>query len=163
MMLLYMIKIKKATAYDLDIILEVFKESIETLAKNDYNPDQIAAWTASANNTGRWLTAIEEQCFLLAVMDEVIAGFGSLKGGDYLDFLYVNKNYSGRGIANRLFQELEQESYRLGKTQISAYVSKTALGFFQKKGFKQIKENIVEKGSTRIVNYYMLKELKKII
>ena len=70
MMLLYMIKIKKATADELDEILKVFKESIETLAKNDYNTDQIAAWTASANNTGRWLTAIEEQCFLLAMIDE---------------------------------------------------------------------------------------------
>lgn len=153
-------KIKKATPDDLDEILKVFKESIETLVKNDYNPDQIAAWTASVSNTGRWLTAIEEQYFLLAVMDGMIAGFGSLQNGDYLDFLFVHKDFTGRGIAKRLLQELEQESQRQGKTQISAYVSKTALGFFQKKGFKLIRENIVERGNVRIGNYYMEKNLK---
>ena len=156
-----MIKIKKATPDDLDEILKVFKESIVTLASKDYNSDQLAAWTASVNNTGRWLTAIEEQYFLLAVKDGMIAGFGSLQNGDYLDFLFVNKDYTGRGIANRLFQELEQESQKQGKKKISAYVSKTALGFFQKNGFKLIRKNEVKRGNVRIGNYYMEKNLKQ--
>ena len=154
-----MFKIRRATPDDLSEILKVFKEAIETLASKDYEPEQVAAWTASVNNTSRWLTAIEEQYFLLVLANDIIAGFGSLQNGNYLDFLFVNKDYTGKGIATRLLSELEQETLRKGKMKISAYVSKTALGFFQKKGFTLIRENDVKRGNVRIDNYYMEKRM----
>lgn len=49
---------------------------------------------------------------LLAISDGKIAGFSSLRDGDYLDFMYVHKDCQRMGVAETLLKAIEQKRWR---------------------------------------------------
>ena len=151
------IKIRQATANDLPEIQELFVGSVKQVAKKDYSTDQLEVWASSIQNTERWQKAISEQYFLVAVSGKLIVGFASLDQGHYIDFLYVHKDYQRRGVADTIYQKLEQEAIHTGQTEITTNASKTALPFFLARGFIVIRENSNQIRGVEIVNYHMKK------
>ena len=151
------ITIRHANIDDLPEILALYAEIIQQTCKNDYDQQQIRAWISSIENKARWTEALTRQYFLLAITENKIVGFASLENGDYLDFMYVHKDFLRKGIANKLFQALENEAKRLANFSMTADVSKTAQPFFEKKGFKVLKENKNMISGVEIINYRMVK------
>lgn len=149
------VSFRQAEVQDLPRLIQLYIDTIRSICSKDYNEAQIHAWISSANNKQRWIEAIENQYFLIAQTESRIIGFGSLKDGEYIDFLYINKEYTGKGIAGRLFEMLEKESERLGKVHLFADVSITARPFFKKKGFRVQKYNYNILKGVSIVNYRM--------
>lgn len=150
------IEFRPAEIDDLKEIQTLFVESIKNSCREDYNERQINAWVSSANNDDRWRSFIINQYFLLAVINGKIVGFGSLENGNYLDLLYVHKDFLRKGIANFLFEKLKAQSIDLGFNSISSDVSKTALPFFVKKGFKIAHENLNRINGEVLINYHMI-------
>jgi putative acetyltransferase len=99
------------------------------------------------------------QYFLVAELENKIVGYASLENNDYLDFLYVHKDYQRQGIADRLYAEIEKEAIKRKATFLRSDVSETARRFFEKKGFKTIapQTNIIK--DVAIINYGMSKTL----
>lgn len=153
------LKITQAKLDDLAELQNLFVNTIEHTCRKDYNEAQLKAWKSSVENKNRWTDAITTQYFLVAKIRNVIVGFGSLKNGEYIDFMYVHKDYLKTGIAAKLYQELEQKSIQLGKLKITSDVSKTAKPFFGHKGYLVVKENINIINGTKIINYRMEKNL----
>ena len=60
-----------------------------------------------------------------------------MENNDYIDFLYVHKDYQRHGIADRLYFEIEKEAIKRNATILSSDVSETAKRFFEKKASKQ--------------------------
>ncbi|MDQ6470517.1 GNAT family N-acetyltransferase [Flavobacterium sp. LHD-80] len=151
---------RKATISDLLEMQKLFVQTIQSVCKNDYNPDQINAWVSGAENTQRWVDVIEKQFVLLAIIENKIAGFGTLKDSNYIDLFFIHKDFQRKGIANKIFNELELEAKNHHSKSITSDVSITAKPFFEKKGFavKTIQKNIVK--GVEIINYKMEKELK---
>ncbi|MFP3335411.1 GNAT family N-acetyltransferase, partial [Pseudomonas sp. SIMBA_064] len=79
---------------------------------------------------------------LVAIIDHKIVGFCSLDNGN-IDLLFVHQNYLRQGIALKLYTQIEQVSRQKGKTRLTADVSKTAKPFFERVGFKVLKEQTV--------------------
>jgi putative acetyltransferase len=150
---------RKATASDLNEIQQLYIETIQSVCKNDYDTAQIEAWISGVKNTERWTTVIETQFVLLAIIRDQIAGFGTLKEGNYIDFFYIHKDFQRQGIANKIFTELELEAKKNHSKIITSDVSVTAKPFFEKKGFvvKMEQKNMVK--GVEIINYKMEKEL----
>lgn len=90
----------------------------------------------------------------MAVADGVIVGFGDISVDGYLDRLYVHEDYQRQGIATAICNELERHC--TGK-EVTVHASKTAKGFFERRGYRIIRENIVERNGTSIPNYLMEK------
>ena len=67
-----------------------------------------------------------------------------------LDLLYVHKDFQRQGIATALCDELEK-----GFTVIKTYASVTAKPFFEKRGYKTIKEQEVERLGIKLKNFEM--------
>lgn len=153
------IYLRKAILSDLPEILTLFKETISSICKNDYTDKQIKAWIASVEDKGKWKKRIEYQFFLIAIIQDIIVGFGSIQDGDYLDVLFVHKDFQRRGIANKIYSALEKEAKKSGSTKIISNVSITAKPFFEKKGFLVIKEKIVELLHIEMTNYRMRKNI----
>ncbi|MEQ9437974.1 MAG: GNAT family N-acetyltransferase [Cyclobacteriaceae bacterium] len=153
------INIRHAVMGDLSAMHKLFVDTIRSTCQPDYHPDQIDVWTLSVENKDRWQEALTHQYFLVAEIQDTMVGFASLEQGDYLDFMYVHHDYLRKGIADRLYQALEQEATGLGKTSITSNVSKTARPFFEKKGFHVVKENKHLIRGIEITNYRMIKEL----
>lgn len=153
------LKMRQAVPSDLGEMQKLFSDTVATICMGDYSRDQIDAWISAAENKDRWLDKIARQFFLIVEMNENMVGYGSLDNGHYLDFLYVHKDYQRQGIAKFVLCELEKEAARLGVTEISSDVSKTAVLFFRHNGFTVIKENRNTINNVEIINFKMVKKL----
>lgn len=153
------ISIRLAKISDLKEMQKMFVDTISTICKDDYSPEQIKVWTSSIENTQRWTDKLTSQYFLVADLDNKIVGYASLENSNYLDFLYVHKDYQRQGIADKLYTEIEKEAVKRKATVLNSDVSKTARPFFEKKGFKTITQqtNIIK--GVEIINYKMSKTL----
>ncbi|MHC0440099.1 GNAT family N-acetyltransferase [Flavobacterium sp. 3-210] len=150
---------RKATISDLAEMQKLFVQTIRSVCKNDYNPAQIEAWTSGAKITERWIDVVEKQFVLLAIIQDKITGFGTLKDNNYIDFFFIHKDFQRQGIANKIFTELELEAKKHNSKIITSDVSITAKPFFEKKGFVvKIEQKNRIKG-VEIINYKMEKEL----
>jgi putative acetyltransferase len=138
---------------------KMFVDTISTICKDDYSPEQIKVWTSSIENTQRWTDKLTSQYFLIAELDNKIVGYASLENNEYIDFLYVHKDFQRQGIADRLYTEIENEAIKRKATVLTSDVSKTAKHFFEKKGFKTLNEQTNIINAVKIVNYKMTKQL----
>ena len=146
---------RRTAPEDLEELQALFVDTIRATCSNDYNKDQINAWTASVENIDRWNRLISHQYSIVAEIDSKIVGLAALDDPEYLDFLYVHKDYQRRGIANVLFDELKLESLHQGHYKLISDVSITAKQFFESKGFEVVKQNKKEIRGVEITNYRM--------
>ena len=151
-------KIRKAKIEDINELIKLFSETITNYCSADYNEEQIKIWVSLGKEKQKWMDSINRHYFLVAVFDNQIVGFGSLKEDASIDLLYVHQNFLRQGIASQLLCELETELERQHKTSISADVSITAKPFFEKHGFRVIKEQKNRIKNVEIINYKMIKE-----
>lgn len=150
---------RKATTLDLQEMQQLYVETIQSVCKNDYNPAQIEAWISGVKNKERWIEVIEIQFVLLAIIQDKIVGFGTLKDGNYIDFFYIHKDFQRQGIADKILTELELEAIKQHSKIITSDVSITAKPFFKKKGFiVKAKQKNIRLG-VELINYKMEKHL----
>jgi putative acetyltransferase len=151
---------RKATLADLKEMQELFVATIKSVCQKEYNEQQIEVWTSGVNNTERWIEVIEKQFVLLALIENKIVGYGTLKDTNYIDFFYIHKDFQRQGIANNLLTLLELEAKKRSSKTITSDISITAKPFFEKKGFivKAKQKNI--KSGVELINYKMEKNLE---
>lgn len=153
--------IRQAILNDLQAMQDLFVQTILSICRHDYSPEQIAVWTSSIENTKRWTDKLMKQYFLIAEIHEKIVGYASLENNEYVDFLYIHKDFQRKGIAHLLYSALEAKAIDQGTTLLTSDVSITARPFFEKKGFKMVEEQINYIKGVEIINYKMNKELSK--
>lgn len=153
------ISVRRAKADDLAEMLQLFSDTISTICKNDYSSEQIKAWTSSVEDFQTWTDKLMSQYFIVAELDNKLVGFASLENGDYIDFLYVHKDYQRQGIANKLYLEIEKEAINRRAIILSSNVSKTARPFFEQKKFIINEEQVNIRQGVEIINYKMTKRL----
>ena len=85
--------------------------------------------------------------------------FCSLDKGNYLDFLYIHKDFQQQGIAKNLYIEIEKEAKRQEQNTLTSDVSKTPRPFFEKVGFGIIAEQTVEVEGIKLTNFKMAKRI----
>jgi putative acetyltransferase len=149
------LEIEKAKIKDLDEILELFENTIKNSSAKDYNDAQISVWTSSIEDKEKWIHKIKNQYFIVVKTKNRIIGFGSLDKG-YIDLLYVSSHFLRMGIASLVYQKLKIISEELGSKKLLTDASKTAVPFFESKGFTVIKENKIIRKGVEIINFEML-------
>ncbi len=153
------LQIRKGVLSELSEIQNLFSETITFVCQNDYDQRQIEVWKSSIENIERWQSLIQNQYFIVAELKDKIVGFASLDKGNYIDVLFVHKDFQRMGIAQKLFIELENEAKRLNSYVLTSDVSKTAKAFFESNGFAVLAEQVQVRENVEIVNYKMQKEL----
>jgi len=155
----HIIKLRTAVFDDIPKIVEMYRATVHSVNAADYTPAQIKVWADGAVNYPRWEKAINEQYFVLAEIQNRLAGFSSIAKDGYLDFMYVSKDYQRCGVALTLLKEIERKAREQKNQEIYSHVSKTARGFFQKMGYEH-KEDIRDlyKGEL-FINALMVKKL----
>lgn len=150
---------RTATNSDLPEMQKLYIETIKEVCKNDYNKEQLKVWSSGVENTERWLDVIHSQFVLLAIIENKIAGFGTLKNANYIDLFYIHKNFQRQGIADKILKELETKARNNHSKTITSDVSITAKPFFEKKDFivKAEQRNILL--NIELINYKMEKKL----
>lgn len=119
---------------------QLFFDTVHTVNARDYAPEQLDAWAPIEPNREAWARLDVQFCFIVEYQ-KTIVGFASLSQEGLIDFLFVHKDFQGRGIASTLLKQLERIARKKGLAQLSTEASITALGFFEKIGFKPLAEN----------------------
>ncbi|PIF47190.1 putative acetyltransferase [Chryseobacterium sp. 52] len=151
--------IRKGNLNDLTEMKRLFTDSITSVCKDDYNSSQINAWKSGAENEERWLLIMETQLVIIASIHGQIVGFCTLETGNYIDLLFVHKDFQRQGIALKMYIFMEQEATIRKEKILTADVSKTARPFFEKMGFRIITEQTINVKGVHLINYKMEKKL----
>lgn len=150
---------RKGQLEDLQSMQQLFVDTIKNSCQADYNEEQIEVWTASIENTPRWLAIITQQIVVVAEDKGKIVGFASLDNGNYIDLMYVHHAHQRQGIAQQLYKELATTALEAGHTQLYSDISKTARPFFESIGFKVVTEQTVIRKGITLNNFKMVKNL----
>ncbi|WP_417238352.1 GNAT family N-acetyltransferase [Bizionia sp.] len=146
-----MIEIREAVINDLPEITSLFRNTILHINSKHYTENQIAVWASGADNEKKWTARITKNYFIVAETNNTIVGFAYLTQGNYLDGLFVHKDYQRQGIGAKLLRVIESQVIMAGFKEIKSDVSKTALPFFddyyyevEKKQMKHLKGEVFE-------------------
>ena len=135
-------------------LTELFYDTVHTVNAKDYTKEQLDAWATGQVDMKKWDQSLQEHFSIVAVDAGIIAGFGDIDKTGYLDRLYVHLGYQRKGIATAICNRLEAAV----QENIVTHASITARPFFEKRGYKVVKEQQVERQGILLTNYVMIKE-----
>ena len=136
------------------LLAQLFYDTVHTINARDYSPEQLQAWAPGLPDLEQWDRSFLEHTAYVAEAEGIVAGFGDMDGTGYLDRLYVHKDYQGKGIATALCDRLESAV----QGRIVTHASVTAKPFFEKRGYRTVKEQQVERRGILLTNYVMEKQ-----
>ena len=102
----------------------------------------------------QWNKSFQAHDSIVALEDNIIIGFGDIDKTGYIDRLYVHADYQGNGTATAICDRLEQTV----SGSVTTHASITAKPFFEKRGYRVIKEQQVERQGIFLTNYVMKKD-----
>lgn len=151
--------IRKYEPTDCEEMIRLFYDTVHSVNAKDYSKEQLDVWATGEIDREMWNQSFLEHDTVVAVDDEKIVGFGDIHHSGYLDRLFVHKDYQSKGIANAICNELENFAMENKALTISTHASITARGFFEKRGYKIIKEQQVERKGIKLTNFVMEKKM----
>ncbi len=149
-------QIRTYRSSDCEETAELFYDTVHTVNARDYSKEQLDVWATGNEDLDRWDQSFLEHDSVVAVDGGRIVGFGDIDAAGYLDRLYVHRDHQGKGIATAICNELERA---VGVDKIVTHASITARGFFEKRGYKLVKEQQVERQGMFLTNFAMTKEV----
>lgn len=154
-----MVNLRAGTLVDIPEIIRLYAQTVLTVCTEDYDSDQLRTWARLGRDPLRWEHRLHSQFFRVAEIGNCLVGFASLTDENYLDVFYVSKDHQRMGVASKLFDSLLTRALNNGIAAIFADVSKTAKPYFERLGFRVIREqeNVIE--GIVIINYRMEKLL----
>lgn len=135
-------------------LAELFYNTVHTVNAKDYTKEQLDVWATKQVDLKRWDQSLQEHFSIVAVDDGIIVGFGDIDDSGYLDRLFVHLGYQRKGIATAICDWLESAV----QVNIVTHASITAKPFFEKRGYKVVKEQQVERQGLFLTNFVMIKE-----
>ncbi len=105
-------------------------------ASQHYSPQQIAAWAQI--DESRWKEKLAKSQVRVAVINAQPVGFITCIG-HYIDMLFVEPEYTRRGVASALLKPLIKS-----ESELTVDASITAKPFFERYGFQTVKQQRVE-------------------
>ncbi|WP_252225823.1 GNAT family N-acetyltransferase [Clostridium sp. ZBS2] len=146
--------IRKYKPLDCMVLAELFYNTVHLVNAKDYTEEQLNVWATGSIDLKEWNKSFLEHFTVVAIEDNVIVGFGDIDNNGYLDRLFVHKDYQNKGIATAICDKLEKY---VCADKISTHASITAKPFFEKRGYKVIKEQQIERKGIILINYVMEK------
>lgn len=147
-------ELRKYRQSDCKKLTELFYHTVHTVNAKDYTKEQLNVWASGQVDLAKWDQSLREHFSIVAAENEIIVGFGDIDKTGYLDRLYVHADYQSKGIATAICNQLEQAI----SGNIITHASITAKPFFEKRGYKVVKEQNVERQGVFLKNFVMEKE-----
>jgi len=136
----------------------LFFDTVHSVNARDYTPEQLDAWAPAEPDRDSWTRLDQQICFVVECQ-KALVGFIGLTPDGLIDFLFVHKDFQGKGIASALLKQVERLARKRGITFLSTESSITARHFFEKNGFSVSSENKKTVRGVEFLNYKMEKPL----
>lgn len=148
-------RIRSYQSSDIKEMAELFYNTVHTVNAEDYTGEQLDAWADGNPDLVKWDQSFQAHQTLIAEEDDRIVGFADIDRTGYLDRLYVHREYQGQGIATLLCDLLEEMTEG---NVITVHASITAKPFFERRGYRTVKCQQVERRGILLTNYIMEKD-----
>lgn len=132
--------VRPYTPADASPTLDVFRRAVRVTASADYSPEQIAAWSSDDIDPREWATQRLAASTVVAVDEGRVVGFSDVDARGYVDMMFVDPDFSRRGVGTLLLAAVVEVAALAGATELTADVSLTARGFFERHGFTVLAE-----------------------
>lgn len=140
------------TPSDCKTLAELFFHTVHTINATDYSEEQLNAWATGHIDLEQWNCSFLSHYTVVAEIDGTVVGFGDIDNTGYLDRLFVHADFQHQGIATAICDKLEQACHA---EKIVTHASITAKGFFEKRGYKIVAKQQVERQGILLTNYVM--------
>ncbi|WP_372421441.1 GNAT family N-acetyltransferase [Salinarimonas chemoclinalis] len=145
---------------DVPVCAQIFRDAIEALTGEDYDPGQQEAWASLADDFEGFGARLTKALTIVATDEGEVVGFASLVGNETLDMLYVAPDMAGRGVATTLADAIETLAGARGTKVLTVQASDTALPFFMDRGFEAQQRNTVHRAGQWLANTTMTKAIE---
>ena len=152
-------KIRDYRAPDAPEIARLFYETVRSVNRADYSEEQVRAWAPRVPDPEELHVRAAARRTLVAEEGGEVIGFAELEEDGYLDTLYLRKDAVGRGVGRRLYEAVEQEARSQGLRRVFTEASITARPFFEKRGFRVVRERTLTVRGVPMTNFEMEKDL----
>lgn len=153
-------RIRDARTGDLPGLIELFRETVQTVGAGHYGPQELDAWAPADLSPEDWAPRLARNTALVAEEAGAPLGFAELSPGGSLDMLYVHKGHQGRGVATALLTALEARAREQGHARLTTNASRAAKPFFLSRGFTLLASQRVERRGVAIENFRMEKRFE---
>lgn len=151
---------RTAQKSDAASLKELFQETVLTVNRRDYSMAEVEDWASCGEDLLKWEGVLDTQYFIVAENSQAeIVGFSSITPQGYLHFMYVHKDYQGKGVATMLLSEMERHARGNGIGRITSEVSLTARPFFEKQGYIVEVKQKRRANQLSLTNFWMAKNL----
>lgn len=150
--------IRRLAAQDIPEMRKLFRATVLTVNSKDYTKEEVEDWASCGDSVEHWKEVLAKNDYIGALDGQGgIVGFSSMNAEGYLHSMFVHKDWQGKGVATLLLSEVEKIARRYGVHKISVEVSVTARPFFEKHGYKVVKEEKAKANRLYLTNYVMEK------
>ena len=131
-----------------------------TVNSKDYTKEEVEDWTSCGDSVAHWKNLLAKNDYVGAIDRQgKIIGFSSMNAEGYLHSMFVHKDQQGKGVATLLLSEVEKIARKYDVHKINVEASITARPFFEKHGYKVVKEQKAKANRLWLTNYVMEKAL----
>ena len=128
---------RRATPSDAAVLHALRSRSILELAPSRMSIEEVRKW-AERGSVESTLRRLKQMEVWVAEMPSQIVGWVAVRGEDYLDALYVDPKFAGRGIGSRLLRLIEDAMRGRGIAVIRAEASWNAEDFYIRRGYEPL-------------------------
>jgi putative acetyltransferase len=153
--------IRDFKAGDAPEIVRLFFETVRSVNRADRLEEQLKAWAPGLPALEEWHARMAGHRTLVAEEGDEVVGFAELEDGGRLDMLYVRKDAVGRGVGRLLYNAIEREARGQGLGWLFTEASITARPFFERRGFRVVREQMVSRRGVSLTNFVMRKDLPR--
>lgn len=154
------LSVRALTEQDIPEMRELFRSTVLHVNIKDYTREEAEDWASCGDSVKHWKELLLKHNYIGVVDNEgCIVGFSSMNADGYLHSMFVHKDWQRKGVATLLLSEVERMARGYGIHQIDVEVSITALPFFEKQGYRVVKEQKAKANRLYLTNFIMEKAL----
>ncbi|WP_233237238.1 GNAT family N-acetyltransferase [Bordetella sp. LUAb4] len=155
-------RIRRFRLGDEPALFQVFHSSIHLVAARDYTAEQIEAWAPADLDQDIWRERMRTiRPFVAELASGGIVGYADVQESGYIDHFFVSGHHPRRGIGQALMARIHEEAARLGLTELTSDVSRSAQPFYAHHGFEIVELRYPERRGVVIPNALMRKRLTR--
>ncbi|NHI01830.1 MULTISPECIES: GNAT family N-acetyltransferase [Oceanimonas] len=138
----------------------IYHDAVMGQGRRGYSDEQVQVWAAFPylykDDFGR---LVRSGYTRVMTLHHIPVAFATLNPDHYLALVYVLAEHSGRGLAGRLCDEMEQEAQRRGVGCLTTDASVLSRPLFEQKGFRLVSRQEVHRAGQTFVRFIMEKTL----
>ncbi|GLT16430.1 acetyltransferase [Vibrio zhanjiangensis] len=150
-----MIPIRQYNPEDTQALWEVFFLTVRNINRAHYSQQQVEAWAPDDWDMKKWHETMSRIKPYIAEINGQVAGYADLQDSGLIDHFFCHHECQGQGVGRALMEHVKQQAQRRGISRLYSEVSITARPFYERMGFKVVREQQVEMRGQFLTNFVM--------